>query len=67
MSNQAKVQLTIYLSIEIRAKLQALAAQQMLAHPQKNFSAASIAASILNEYFDHIKAGPDEQQMIVGS
>ena len=50
MSNQAKVQLTIYLSIEIRAKLQALAAQQMLAHPQKNFSAASIAASMLIEH-----------------
>ena len=24
-------------------------------HPQKNFSAASIAALLLNEYFDHIK------------
>ena len=67
MSNQAKVQLTIYLSIEIRAELQALAAQQMLEYPQKNFSAASIAASILSEYFDHIKAGSNEQQIIVGS
>ena len=61
MSNQAKVQLTIYLSIEIRAKLQALAAQQMLEHPQKNFSAASIATSVLNEYFDHVTAESAER------
>lgn len=63
MSNQAKVQLTIYVSIEIRAKLQALAAHQMLDHPQKNFSAASIAGSILNEHFDQIKAEYAESPM----
>jgi hypothetical protein len=67
MSNPAKVQLTIYLSTEIRGQLQVLAAQQMLDHPQKNFSAASIAASIIIEYFDHVKTGSDEQQKIVGS
>jgi hypothetical protein len=50
MSNQEKIQLTIYLPMEIRAKLQALAAKQMLEQPQKNFSAASIATSILIEY-----------------
>jgi len=67
MPKQAKVQLTIYLSIEIRAKLQAMAAEQMLEYPQKNFSAASIAASILSDYFDHLKTESEEQQMIVGS
>ncbi len=47
MPKQEKVQLTIYLPMDTRAKLQALAAQQMLDHPQKNFSAASIASSML--------------------
>jgi len=67
MPKQEKLQLTIYLSLEIRAKLQEMAAQQMIEYPQKNFSAASIAASILIEYFDHIKSESEEQQMIVGS
>jgi len=67
MLNQEKIQLTIYVPVEMRAKLQALAAQQMLDHPQKNFSAASIAASILIEHLNPVKTGSDEQQMIVGS
>jgi len=50
MYNQTKVQLTIYVPVDIRAKLQALAAQQMLEQPQKNFSAASVAASMLIEH-----------------
>lgn len=50
MPNQEKVQLTIYLPIEIRAELQALAAQKMLDHPKRNFSAASVAAELLIEY-----------------
>lgn len=47
MLNQEKIQLTIYVPVDIRAKLQAMAAQKMLEYPQKNFSAASIAASML--------------------
>jgi hypothetical protein len=52
MSNQEKIQLTIYLPTEIRTKLQTLAAQQMLEYPQKNFSAASIAASMLIKHLN---------------
>jgi len=55
MANPEKLQLTIYLPIETRAKLQALAAHQMLNFPQKNFSAASIAASILIEYLSPVE------------
>ncbi|MBT4874868.1 MAG: hypothetical protein HOJ48_19730 [Desulfobacula sp.] len=50
MQNQEKIQLTIYLPMGTRTKLQAMAAQKMLEHPQKNFSAASIAASMLIEH-----------------
>ena len=61
MSNQEKRQLTIYLPTEIRAKLQALAAQQMLEHPQKNFSAASVATSILIEHLNPVKTEDSEK------
>jgi len=61
MSNQEKVQLTIYLPITIRAKLQALAAQQMLDHPKRNFSAASVAVSILIEYLNLVNIEESEK------
>ena len=61
MLNQEKIQLTIYVPVDIRAKLQALAAQQMLDHPQKNFSAASVAASILIEHLNPVKTEDSEK------
>ena len=61
MYNQTKVQLTIYVPVDIRAKLQALAAQQMLEQPQKNFSAASVAASILIEHLNPVKPEDSEK------
>jgi len=49
MGNHEKVQLTIYLSQEIRVELQKLAAKKMLEHPQKNFSAGNVAVELLVE------------------
>jgi hypothetical protein len=50
MVDHEKSQLTIYLPQKIRAELQKLAAKKMLEHPQKNFSAGSIAVELLVEY-----------------
>jgi hypothetical protein len=50
MENHEKAQLTIYLPQKIRTELQRLAAKRMLEHPQRNFSAGSIAVELLMEY-----------------
>ena len=49
MVDHEKAQLTIYLPQKIRGELQKLAAKRMLEHPQKNFSAGSIAVELLVE------------------
>lgn len=55
-----KIPMTIYLSPEKRAQLQRLAAQQMIKNPQKNFSAGSVATTLLVEYLDKLTMQEDE-------
>jgi len=55
MSKPEKTQLAVYLPMKTRAKLQALAAHQMFEQPERSFSAASIAASILIEYLEPVE------------
>ena len=42
-----KVQINIYIPMEIRERLQIVAANKMLENPQKNFTAAGIAGEFV--------------------
>ncbi len=50
-----KVQVNIYIPMEIRERLQIVAAKKMLENPQKNFTAASIAGKFVINNIENIE------------
>ena len=47
MSKNKKTQVNIYIPLEIRKRLQIIAAKRMLNDPQRNFTAAGVAGDFV--------------------
>jgi hypothetical protein len=55
IDKKLKVQVNIYIPMEIRERLQVVAAKKMLKDPQKNFSAAGIAGEYIINNIEKIE------------
>lgn len=47
MSKNKKIQVNIYIPVEIRKRLQIIAAKRMLNEPERNFTAAGVAGEFI--------------------
>lgn len=61
-NKKLKIQINIYIPVEIRERLQIVAAKRMLENPQKNFTAAGIAGKFIVKNIEKI-----EQENINGN
>lgn len=61
-NKKLKIQINIYIPVEIRERLQVVAAKRMLENPQKNFTAAGIAGEFIVKNIEKI-----EQENINGN